>query len=116
MRPAGKFVVNPWYETTYNKIFFLLDFGSPHGIIGCNSKTLGFFGGKKMNAVQLSDPRDMQIGDHIEFDYHSRTRTGIVRHIDKRYFTLEHDSPADFDGKQYSNYRFLSLGSRISLL
>lgn len=69
-----------------------------------------------MKEKTLTDPREMRAGQKISFMYNNKERIGHVSHVDSRYFTVDHTNPAQYDGKRFSNYRFLSLGSRIRVV
>lgn len=64
----------------------------------------------------LDNPRNVSNGDRVEFEYNGRTRSGTVERVGKTFLTLKHDKPEMFDGKDYSTYKFIRLGSRIRLV
>jgi len=70
---------------------------------------------KRRNEMQLSNPRAIQNGNHVQFIYRNKSRVGRIERVANTYFVLKHDSPRDFGGKQFSTYKFMSLDSRIEV-
>jgi len=69
---------------------------------------------KKMAAI--TNPKNVLQGDHVSFVYNNQMRTGVVENVRDASFTLKHDEPKQYSGKQYSNYSFKRLGSQVSLV
>ena len=69
---------------------------------------------KKMSSI--TNPRNVLRGDHVSFVYNDKMRTGVVENVRDACFTLKHDEPTQYSGKQYSNYSFKRLGSQVSLV
>jgi hypothetical protein len=61
----------------------------------------------------ITNPANVLIDDHIEFEYNGKTRLGKVERVGKTFLTVKHDRPADFNNKVYSTYQFKRISSKI---
>jgi hypothetical protein len=61
----------------------------------------------------LDNPRSVERGNYVEFEYNGKTRKGTVERVGKTFVTIKHDYARLYGGKLYSTYKFVRLGSRI---